>query len=828
MSDHPIFFQTERMHLARIKALSRLALIIEHLGESGWRLACWCMGFGALWLFEIPHKLGGAFAALGATLFLLGAIYFTYKDVRFFRWPRCADIQRRIESASGVTHRPLSTLEDRPVNTPTDGLWAREQQRQFQMLAALRPVWPNALLATRDPRALRGGLFIALVCGLFVAGPDWDRRIVSGLLPIHALGLSIDQRPQIAFWVSPPEYTEQSRILPGSEDEILHIPQGSLAKALVPQNTLHFLRKPALIVDGRPHALEAGQEGMASLEMEIPVGKHLRLRTGLWGGEHWEYSFIPDLIPSIGTAGDSKALPDGQIQFPLTMMDDYGVKSLHMRMTLDPRITKAPIGWPVQEERSVQSPPRVEFQMAPVYDLSAHPWAGLPVVFVFSAHDDLDQIAQTPPLKVMLPERQFTHPLARQLIEIRKYLIWNPENPYREAGLQLERLLYQPQSYGHDVRVFLSLRVASSRLYYNAPSESIARSVISLLWDTALRLEDGNFSLAARDLREIQKELEKALQDPNVNDAELAMMIERLRDAMTEYLQALAREWQKAMESGEIQQMQWSPEVLAQMMNMNDLAGIMDQMQQDMLSGDRNSAREMLSKLQRMLDMANPSMRSTMPPDMQAMQEALEDLQDLIERQEALRVKTAEQTELYNKLRGLGVDGTSNKTHAPFIDTKAGHEEQNKLLTMLQQIIEDAELALEGLPENFRLAAQAMSGSIEQLDNVRPDLSLPLQDEAIAHLKDAQQKMAQMMSQRMQQMTGLSISGMPMQMDPLGRPYRGQDGENGPPFGSQVKVPGEAEKKWVLDILNELRRRASDRSRPQEELDYYRRLLRRF
>lgn len=44
----------------------------------------------------------------------------------------------------------------------------------------------------------------------------------------------------------------------------------------------------------------------------------------------------------------------------------------------------------------------------------------------------------------------------------------------------------------------------------------------------------------------------------------------------------------------------------------------------------------------------------------------------------------------------------------------------------------------------------------------------------------------------------------------------------------QVKIPSEAERKWVQEILNELRRRASDRRRPQEELDYYRRLLKRF
>ena len=60
--------------------------------------------------------------------------------------------------------------------------------------------------------------------------------------------------------------------------------------------------------------------------------------------------------------------------------------------------------------------------------------------------------------------------------------------------------------------------------------------------------------------------------------------------------------------------------------------------------------------------------------------------------------------------------------------------------------------------------------------------------------------------------------------DPLGRPQRQRDWADG-----RVRVPGadESATQRARRILDELRRRLSDPSRPMEELDYLERLLRR-
>ena len=59
------------------------------------------------------------------------------------------------------------------------------------------------------------------------------------------------------------------------------------------------------------------------------------------------------------------------------------------------------------------------------------------------------------------------------------------------------------------------------------------------------------------------------------------------------------------------------------------------------------------------------------------------------------------------------------------------------------------------------------------------------------------------------------------QTDPLGRPLHGRElGDD-----LSVKIPGEIDVQRVRRILEELRRRLADPSRPQIELDYIERLL---
>jgi hypothetical protein len=70
------------------------------------------------------------------------------------------------------------------------------------------------------------------------------------------------------------------------------------------------------------------------------------------------------------------------------------------------------------------------------------------------------------------------------------------------------------------------------------------------------------------------------------------------------------------------------------------------------------------------------------------------------------------------------------------------------------------------------------------------------------------------------QMQGSDLNGQEGQEDPLGRGPVGT--------GPGVKLPDANDLARARDILKELRRRAGERARPPQELDYIDRLLKEF
>ena len=114
---------------------------------------------------------------LGFAAAFLAALRHAFRRVRV---PTADAATRRLETDSGLAHRPLTTLEDRPLlgvtDPETDRLWQYHLARASAAARNIRLRWPHPDLATRDPYALRGALLVALVVGVVVAGPDTTSR----------------------------------------------------------------------------------------------------------------------------------------------------------------------------------------------------------------------------------------------------------------------------------------------------------------------------------------------------------------------------------------------------------------------------------------------------------------------------------------------------------------------------------------------------------------------------------------------------------------------------------------------------------------------------
>lgn len=825
---------------------ARSVLWLEALTAAFWPAAAWAAFYAGLVLAGAPGFLGAKLAALLAAFFYIAFFLLLWRGARGLEAPQEGEELRRIERDNAFPHRPLSSLGDRATGGSA-ALWALAQEKNRKLAARAAPILPGPVLPRRDVFALRFLAALALCVGLVVAGGQGPSRLAEGFFPFSFPGAAGAGKPDdsLSIQIVPPAYTGAQTVLfkgGGSVKEPIRLPQGSVFKIRASGGW----GTPEARMGGYRFRLgEIGEKSWAAELMAIP-GEEFALRQMFMTRLSIPYEYVPDAPPIVTLTEAPEILPGGRMRFKVPVRDDYGVRDLEFSMeAAEPGGAMPLVGAPVRIVRAVMTAGGdKETALDPVYDLTAHPWAGLPVLVSFTATDALGQNARSETLRITLPERSFRHPVAAALVALRKKLAWTPDESREEVMESLLSILERPGAYGGDPRVFLGLRVAASRLYYNPKKREEILSLVPLLWDIALRIEDGNLSLAARTLRDAREALEQALRDPSTTEEELAVLNDRLRAAMIDYLRELGREMQKRAAQGQTPPA-IPPEMLGKILDGRELGGVLDRLQSESLAGNRDKAMEMLSMLEKMTDLMDPSLTAPMPPDVQFMSERIGELQELVQRQEALLEQTKDQARQMEDGLGFSYGAptepspgggpemgemppapTPGESPGPSVDTSLNRGEQEALRLVLGELMREAGEKIGEVPQSLGKAEMEMRDSAQELGKNRPDLSAPHQEEALRHLKEGAQDLAQKMGRRLQQMTGLGLSFGGT--DPLGRPY---DDPNAPPGMFQdrsVELPSEAERRRIDEILETLRKRSGEYERPQEEIEYLRRLLRQF
>jgi len=387
------------------------------------------------------------------------------------------------------------------------------------------------------------------------------------------------------------------------------------------------------------------------------------------------------------------------------------------------------------------------------------------------------------------------------------------------------------------------LRVA--RQLEAARTDDNLREVVASLWALAVTIEDGNISDVDKALRAAQEALKQAL-DRGASDEEIKKLTDNLRAAMENFLRQLA------------EQLRNNPQALARpldpntrMLSQRDLDDLLKRMEQSARRGDRDAARELLEQFSRMMEnlqMAQPGQSGD-----NDMEQALNELGDMIRKQQQLRDKTFKQ----------GQDSRRDRMHGKQGDQSMGdlQQDQQALRDRLKRLQE--ELAKRGMGQGQRgekgqrgergqqgQQCQGQQGQgdgdqgdgedgLDEADSAMGDASGRLGEgnadgavDSQGRALDALRKGAQSLAEAMQQGDGDQAGDGPgnrvgrqqsggNQTDPLGRPLRGRE------YGDDltVKIPGEIDVQRVRRILEELRRRLADPARPQIELDYIERLL---
>jgi uncharacterized protein (TIGR02302 family) len=550
---------------------------------------------------------------------------------------------------------------------------------------------------------------------------------------------------------------------------------------------------------------------------------------------NWQIEIIPDNPPTIGFAKAPEGTAHAALRIDYHANDDYGVESVKAvirRETGNPDET-------IELEMPLPGLHLKEAQATSYHDLSPHPWAGLPVEIRLVAADALGQTGESEPVKMKLPERKFEHPVARAIIDQRKELATDRGSRLAVADT-LGDLRERPQLYRDDTVAFLGLRLAEERLRLNDDAKSTAE-VQQLLWDTALRIEDGRMSLAEREMRRLQQELQDALAK-NAPDEEMERLMKELQQALDRYLQALAENMARHPE--QFQQ----PVDPSKVISSRDLQRMLDRARELARNGARDQARDLLSQLQNMLENLRMARPGQMPQQgsnqaqqmMREMREMMQRQQQLLDRsfraqqqgQQGQQGRMGQRGQQPGQRGQPGQQGGDQPDANGELGDAAGQQEglRHSLGEMMRRLGD----GLGDIPEPMGRAERAMRHAKDALQRRQPGDAIGPQTEALDQLQQAAREFAEQMQRRMQGQWGApkdddvgATDGTPrdrVERDPLGRPLS----NNGTYDHGDVKIPDQNTLQKAREILDELRRRAGERYRPEIELDYIDRLLKRF
>jgi uncharacterized protein (TIGR02302 family) len=795
-----------------------------------------------LWLYLPPLARAGGLVVFAA-LAIAGLIPFVT-----LRMPAAAEALRRLDRGSGARHRPATTIADALAVTPQDpyslALWKAHVERTLAAARAFKVGLPSPRIALRDPYALRGLVLVAVIATSVAAGGEHWKRIAAAF---DWQGVVLPANFRVDAWITPPAYTGKPPVIlagihPGEPartdndgSEPVSVPAGStLVVRATGKLNLEVYGKGGVTPSKDDVRAPAGTQ-----EYRFKIaGTGTATLHGAGDDLVWAFNAIPDKPPTITLTKDPEQQARGSLLLSYRLEDDYGVTEAQATFarkdepagkSADARPLFGPPDFPLVLP---QARTRTGVGQT-IKDLTDHPWAGAEVTMTLVARDEGGNEGKSEPFSFRLPERVFTKPLARALIEQRRNLALDA-GARPQVITALDALALAPEKFTPEAGVYLGLRSLFWSLV-RAKTDDDLREVTARLWQMAVGIEDGSLSDAQAALRSAEEALRQAL-ERGASDQEIKQLMDQLRAAMDRYLQSMQEQLKNK------QQLARPLDRNSRVLRQQDLKNMLDRLENLARNGAKDAARQMLQQLEQMMEnlqMASPDQNGD---DMDDMMSQLDELGDMIHQQQNLRDRTFRQGQNNGQNKGQ-VQRRQNGQQGEQSDQQG--DESLDQLRQNQQALRDRlnklldELKNRGLGQNQQgqqgpngmdqlgQAGEAMGQAEGQLGDGNAEGAVDSQGRALDALRKGAQGLAQSMQQQMGQGPGpgpngrLGLPRAQRDTDPLGRPLRGRD------YGDDVtvKVPGEIDVQRARRIIEELRRRFGDVLRPQDELDYIERLL---
>ncbi len=875
--------------LTRKVSSARRSLWVERFIRGFWPLWCLALLVAALFVLDVFAALPGYWGSLLIGMLVVAALGAVGYGLRSLRRPTRAEAMRRLDDSIGS--RAVTMLDEEITVGRGDGdaerLWRAHRARVAAQAEAARSPDADLRLAPFDPWNLRFASVAVLLAAMGFAQVGGADRIAALLDPAPASAEAATLAPALEAWAAPPPYTGAAPIyLTEKSGEEITVPTGSIltlrASGIADRPGLSGLGEAGFVEEaagiyGFSHTLTEGAD-VAVLFGEVPQAD-------------WAFSVTPDLPPGAEIAEAPAPTAERALAFSYLAKDDYGVVSARTAIIADRSgMESAPeeIDPPIDLTLNVftgyaDAPEAVGFEE----DFTEHPLAGSPVQMVITVEDAAGQTGETEVIRYTLPARIFTEPMAKALIEQRRALAWDIRDAWDVLDL-LEAVTDYPDDYFTDSKAQLATSSAIRRLTYALEQDRVVderADILDLLWQAALRLEEGDLSDELEQLRAAQRRLQDAL-ERGASDEEIERLMDELRQAMRDYLDEMVRQAQRDEQNG--QQPQDGQQQQQQSLSREDLERMLEEMEQAAKDGAREQAEQMLSMLGQMLE--NLQMGQSQSGQGGEQQQQEQALQDMMRRQQDLADETFRQLQegmdgqqqnrsgdSQNGQQQPGQQGQQGQGQQPQGQQGQGQQGQGNQRGQGQRGRDGENSRGRGQGEQFgeqgqggnqRSGQRGLSGDQEglrdELGNLIPnvpgegdardalgqaeremesardrlsegDLNSALDDQARAldRLREGAQALSEQ-SRREAQENGqgqengrgsrADTGSNPDELDPFGRVGR----TFGPDDGKGVEVPGERARNRAQEIQREIRRRQGERARPEDERDYLDRLQDRF
>jgi uncharacterized protein (TIGR02302 family) len=829
--------------LAGRRLLARAALLFEAAWPALWPPAAVLGLFLGAALLGLPPLLPIWLHLILLALVLAAFLGLLVRGLRDITFPDDRAADRRLEGESGLQHRPLSVLSDTPAMTDPVGvaLWKTHAARALAQIGRLHVGLPRPGMARRDRHALRYGLLLSVLAALGVANLDAPARLYAAVVPPMPMAPGTPAI-EVQAWITPPAYTRMAPVFLKPDSGTVSVPSGSHLTINVSGGS----QAPALVLNDHSEPFNALDHDSFQTERELTRGGLLAVRRGGGTLAAWTLTVVADQPPMVAW-GDrpGRGSSGQQTRLPWQVSDDYGVSTLQAELRLRDRPSAPPLVVPIPLPGG--SPRSAHGVSQP--DLTANPWAGLPVVGHLVGRDGPGQAGTSADATFELGERPFHNPIAQILIAARKSLSVHPDDR-SDALVLLDGLMQQPGAFKGDPGAFLHL----STIYYGLvrnPRDSAVVEAQAMMWELALHMEEGQTEQSARALEEARQAardaLDKAQQHPSdATRKELAKRLEELRQAIDRHMRALMEEAQRNNDV-----MPFDPK--AMQLSNRDMERLAQQAEQAAKEGRMADAQQQMAQLEKMLDqLRNARTQGGDKKQANSKQRKGKQQQGAVQDMIAREGKLMDQAQQRSNQNPAGPQ-PGNPSAQRQADSRMQKALRSALGELMQQFSDLTGEASQGLGE----ADQAMREAQSQLNQGNDEGARESQQEAIAALQKGNREMAQTMAKQQGSQSGEGegedgedgsqgamgmmmpdqrgdgrgtgpLPGSPEQANPGGRDPLGRYNEGLASDNADVTVPEERERQRTQAIQEELRRRGADRERPRQELDYIDRLLKQF